>query len=532
MQPFSNPWVPTLNAEYDQYKQRNMPQRSKVITLQTGLTEADWFTLARAEASLVLPEDRMEEVRANRVFLEEGLHREEEIWYGIHTGFGALCNTRIGADRLEELQYNLVLSHACGCGPDAEPEVVRLMLALKAHSLAMAYSGVRPEIIDALLAFYNLDMLPVVPTQGSLGASGDLAPLAHLVLPLLGLGLCDYQGSRIHGLKALELLGRTPLKLGAKEGLALLNGTQYMLASGWVALMRARRLDHWATLCAALSCEAFLVSDQPFDELIHRVRPHAGQQRAAEQMRLLREGSLLREIPRLAVQDPYAFRCIPQVHGTSKQVLDGWASVMQVESDSVTDNPLVDHRLGKVLSGGNFHGQVLAMAFDHAALAISEWASIAERRIFLLLSGTRGLPPFLATDSGVESGLMIAQYTAAALVSQNKQLATPTVVDTVPSSNGQEDHVSMGANGVNRLRFMLENTLTVQAIEWLTANRALKYRKDSIGPILHKWVVMYGDQVTLPSGDAQWSLYIQATLEFMRSMPLDELAVTTATTPS
>ncbi|MFM7701605.1 MAG: aromatic amino acid lyase, partial [Bacteroidota bacterium] len=236
----------------------------------------------------------------------------------------------------------------------------------------MAYSGVRPEILEALLDFYNHDMLPVVPTQGSLGASGDLAPLAHLVLPLLGMGECDHLGSRISGRMALEHLGRAPLQLGAKEGLALLNGTQYMLASGWVTLMKARRLDHWATLCAALSSEAFLVSDQPFDEMIHRIRPHAGQVRAAEQMRMLREGSLLRETPRPAVQDPYAFRCIPQVHGTSKQVLDAWASTLLVESNAVTDNPLVDHRLGKVLSGGNFHGQVLAMAFDHAALAISE----------------------------------------------------------------------------------------------------------------------------------------------------------------
>ncbi len=507
-----------------------MQPRPQVITLTNSLTETDWFALARGEASLYVPDGRMQEVRANRAYLEEGLHREDVTWYGIHTGFGALCNTRIGADRLEELQYNLVLSHACGCGPDAEPEAVRLMLALKVHSLAMAYSGVRPEILEALLDFYNHDMLPVVPTQGSLGASGDLAPLAHLVLPLLGMGECDHQGTRISGLKALERLGRTPLTLGAKEGLALLNGTQYMLASGWVALMKARRLDHWATLGAALSCEAFLVSDQPFDEMVHRVRPHPGQRYAAEQMRSLREGSLLREIPRPAVQDPYAFRCIPQVHGTSKQVLDAWATTLLVESNSVTDNPLVDHRLGKVLSGGNFHGQVLAMAFDQAALAISEWASIAERRIFLLLSGTRGLSPFLATDSGVESGLMIAQYTAAALVSQNKQLATPTVVDTVPSSNGQEDHVSMGANGVNRLKPILENAMTVQAIEWLTATRAMNYRKEPIGPLLQKWTVMYEDRVNLPSGDAQWSIFIQATLDFMRSMPLDELCVSTATT--
>ena len=509
-----------------------MQPRPSVIALTNNLTEKDWYALALGEATLQVPHERMQEVRTNRAFLEEGLHREDVTWYGIHTGFGALCNTRIGKDRLEELQHNLVLSHACGCGSDAEPEVVRLMLALKVHSLAMAYSGVRPEILEALLDFYNHDMLPVVPTQGSLGASGDLAPLAHLVLPLLGMGECDYLGSRISGRMALERLGRAPLQLGAKEGLALLNGTQYMLASGWVALMKARRLDHWATLCAALSSEAFLVSDQPFDEMIHRIRPHAGQVRAAEQMRMLREGSLLRETPRPAVQDPYAFRCIPQVHGTSKQVLDAWASTLLVESNAVTDNPLVDHRLGKVLSGGNFHGQVLAMAFDHAALAISEWASMAERRIFLLLSGTRGLPPFLATDSGVESGLMIAQYTAAALVSQNKQLATPTVVDTVPSSNGQEDHVSMGANRVNRLRPMLDNAMTVQAIEWLTAIRAMNYRQEGLGPVLHRWVAQYGEQVTLPSGDAQWSLYMQATLDFMRSMPLDSLAVNTATTPN
>ncbi|MFM8686630.1 MAG: aromatic amino acid lyase, partial [Bacteroidota bacterium] len=220
-----------------------MQTRPSVIALTNNLTEKDWYTLALGEATLQVPHDRMQEVRANRAFLEEGLHREDVTWYGIHTGFGALCNTRIGKDRLEELQHNLVLSHACGCGSDAEPEVVRLMLALKVHSLAMAYSGVRPEILQALLDFYNNDMLPVVPTQGSLGASGDLAPLAHLVLPLLGMGECDYLGSRISGRMALDRLGRAPLQLGAKEGLALLNGTQYMLASGWVTLMKARRLD-------------------------------------------------------------------------------------------------------------------------------------------------------------------------------------------------------------------------------------------------------------------------------------------------
>jgi histidine ammonia-lyase len=502
-----------------------MHQHSKEIALDIGLSEAEWFTLAKGEASLSLPAARMAEVRVNRAFLEEGLQREDVTWYGIHTGFGALCNTRIGADRMEELQHNLVLSHACGCGPEAEPEVVRLMLALKAHSLAMAYSGVRPEILGALLAFFNHDMLPVVPSQGSLGASGDLAPLAHLVLPLLGLGECDYQGKRISGTKALEILRMKPFQLQAKEGLALLNGTQYMLASGWVALMKARRLDHWATLSAALSCEAFLVSDQPFDEMIHRIRPHAGQQRAAEQMRRLMQGSLLREIHRPAVQDPYAFRCIPQVHGTSRQVVDAWALTMQVESDSVTDNPLVDHRQCKVLSGGNFHGQILAMAFDQAALAISEWASIAERRVFLMLSGTRGLPPFLARDSGVESGLMIAQYTAAALVSHNKQLSTPTVVDTVPSSNGQEDHVSMGANGVNRLHPMLENAMIVQAIEWMTANRAMQYRIEPVGPILQKWRSAYLQQVNLPSGDAQWSLLIKNTMDFMKANSPDLKAI-------
>jgi histidine ammonia-lyase len=500
-----------------------MNTRTQVITLQAGLTDNDWFALARAEASLQLPAERIQEVQANRDFLEQGLHDEDVTWYGIQTGFGALCNTRIEADRLEELQHNLVLSHACGCGPDADPEVVRLMLALKVHALAMAYSGVRPLLLDLLLTFYNHDMLPVVPTQGSLGASGDLAPLAHLVLPILGLGFCDYQGNRISGARALELLGLSPLKLAAKEGLALLNGTQFMLASGWVFLMHARRLEQWSVVSAALSCEAFLVSDQPFDELIHRVRPHAGQQATAQLLRQLLEGSVLRKSPRPAVQDPYSFRCIPQVHGTSVQVLDALASTLRIESDSVTDNPLVDHRLGKVLSGGNFHGQVLAMAFDHAALAINEWASMAERRVFWLLSGTRGLPPFLATDSGVESGLMIAQYTAAALVSQNKQLATPTVVDTVPTSNGQEDHVSMGANGVNRLKDMWRNAMTVQAIEWLTANRAMMYRQESLGPVLHHWCNEYRKQVHLPPGDAQWSLVIQDTLNFMRSMPLGHL---------
>ena len=485
------------------------------LHLGPGLALGEWTRVGAGLVELALDEDRWGLIAENRSYLDKALDGNDQAWYGINTGFGALCNTRIPNEDLEALQRNLVLSHACGCGPAAEPEVVRLMLGLKVHSLAFGYSGVCTETVEALLDFYNHDILPVVPTRGSLGASGDLAPLAHLVLPILGLGECTHQGQTMSGAEALSALGRQPLVLKSKEGLALLNGTQYMLATAIAAHRRAKEAGLWADRCAALSSEVFLVSQQPLDPLLHQVRPHAGAIRTAQHLLELMQGSTLARLPRPSVQDPYAFRCIPQVHGTSAEVIASLARVLEIEADSVTDNPLVDHRSGRVLSGGNFHGQVLSMAMDHAALALAEWGSISERRTYQLISGTRGLPPFLSGQSGLESGFMIPQYTAAALVSHNKQLATPCVVDSIPSSNGQEDHVSMGANAANRLATMLDNLFQILAVEWLTANRALSFRQGEPGFKLLQILEPYRSKVRMPDGDAYWSPLLAQTRVFM-----------------
>jgi len=484
--------------------------------LQTHMPLEDWFLLASGGYTLELEAARWSAIEQGHRYLREQLSQKEVTWYGVNTGFGALCDTRIEPQELELLQENLVKSHACGSGPEAKPEVVRLMLALKVHALAHGYSAVSRETVEGLLAFYNEDMLPAVPVQGSLGASGDLAPLAHLTLPLLGLGFCTHQGRRLTGAEALHLMGRSPLRLGAKEGLALLNGTQFMLATGLVAMSRAKRLENTAMWASALSCEVFLASEQPFDSFIHQLRPHPGQISVANQLRLMWQGSALRLMPRPSVQDPYAFRCIPQVHGTSRDVLAHSGHILSTETDAVTDNPLVDFEQGRVLSGGNFHGQVLAMCFDHMALALAELGSISERRTYQLLGGTRGLPPFLALRSGVESGLMIVQYTAAALVSHNKQLAVPCVTDSIPSSNGQEDHVSMGANGANRLIPLLDNLEQILAIEWLVANRALIMRDKDPGLLLRDKTRAYLDSVPLPVGDAVWSEILDLTRTWLQ----------------
>ena len=491
------------------------PDDRPLLVLKPGMGLKDWALVGMGSVRLGLDDERWKLVAENRSFLDQALSRNDQPWYGINTGFGALCNTRIPDDGLQTLQRNLVLSHACGCGPAAEAEVVRLMLGLKVHSLAFGYSGVCVETVQALLDFYNQGWLPLVPTRGSLGASGDLAPLAHLVLPLLGLGECTQGGQTLSAKEVLHRMGRQPLTLQAKEGLALLNGTQYLLATALVAYRRTVLASQWADTCAALSSEVFLASQQPLDPLLHTVRPHQGAIKTAQRLLHLMEGSGLASLPRPAVQDPYAFRCIPQVHGTSLEVLESWARVLEIEADSVTDNPLVDHRSGRVLSGGNFHGQVLSMAMDHAALAIAEWGSISERRTYQLISGTRGLPPFLTGQSGLESGLMIPQYTAAALVSQNKQLATPCVIDSIPSSNGQEDHVSMGANAANRLGPMLDNLFQILAVEWLTANRGLSFREGQPGVPLQGILSKYHTRVSLPSGDDYWAPILFKTKAFM-----------------
>ncbi len=412
----------------------------------------------------------------NRTYLETVL-KEGKTHYGINTGFGSLCNVRIGDHELEQLQENLVCSHACGMGDEVPEEIVRLMLLLKVHGLSQGYSGVRKAIVQRLADFYNLGILPVVYELGSLGASGDLAPLAHLCLPLFGKGEVRYKGEKMPAMQALNSEGLEPIALAAKEGLALLNGTQFMNAYITWSLMQSKKLLEWADVIGAMSIDGFLAKDEPFKHPIHRVRPHKGQIATGRRILELLAGSEIQKLHKSQVQDPYSFRCMPQVHGASKDVADTVTNVAEIEINSVTDNPIVFHDEDAIMSGGNFHGQPLALHADFMAIAMAEIANISERRTYLLVSGQRGLPPFLAPNAGLNSGFMIAQYTAAAIVSQNKQYCTPASVDSIVSSNGQEDHVSMGANAATKLRRVVRNVQRVLAIELLAAAQALDLRR-------------------------------------------------------
>ena len=428
------------------------------------------------KGTVALSPEAEDRIAANRAYLE-GILQGGKTYYGINTGFGSLCNVRVSNEDLSALQHNLVCSHACGMGDEVPQEIVQLMLLLKIHGLSIGYSGVRLAVVQRLVDFYNFGITPVVYELGSLGASGDLAPLAHLSLPIFGEGEAYVDGRRMSGLEALQSKGLEPLPLAAKEGLALLNGTQFMNAYLCHSLLVAQRLSHWADAIGALSADAFLCKSEPFREGIHRLRPHPGQVETAEAIRTFLENSELQDQEKQQVQDPYSFRCMPQVHGASKDALYYAAKVAEREVNSVTDNPIVLHDEDAIVSGGNFHGQPLALQCDFAAIALAELGSISERRTYLLVSGQRGLPPFLAPDAGLNSGFMIAQYTAAAIVSQSKQLCTPASVDSIVSSNGQEDHVSMGANAATKLLRVAKNVQRVLGIELLTAAQALELRR-------------------------------------------------------
>lgn len=425
-----------------------------------------------------LREDRSKS-RASRAVVDRVL-TDGEAYYGINTGFGALAHKRVPEADLAKLQYNLLVSHAVGLGPDVPMPVARLMLHLKIHALGLGYSGVSDPVLSRLLFFAEQDWVPVVPSKGSLGASGDLAPLAHLALPLLGKGRFFKPGGEgsIEAATLLQSESLEPVTLSPKDGLALINGTQLMLAYGAFVLHRARQVCKLADVVAALSLEALRGSLAPFDPRVHQVRPHPGQVAVAENVRRLMVDSQILESHRDCdrVQDPYSLRCVPQVHGASRDALQYAEATVDRELNSVTDNPLVFED-GSVISGGNFHGQPLALVLDHTAVALAELASISERRCYLLLSGHDDLPTLLMEDTGLNSGFMIPQYTAASLVSQNKVLCHPASVDSIPTSLGQEDHVSMGSISAVKALEVLQNVEQVLAIEALTAAQALDYRK-------------------------------------------------------
>jgi histidine ammonia-lyase len=427
--------------------------------------------------SLSLSEESVNLITLCRNYLDRKLENNTSPIYGITTGFGSLHNKTISKDQLNKLQENLVKSHACGTGPIVREEIVRLMLLLKIHALSLGKSGIQVATIQRLIDFFNEGITPVVYEQGSLGASGDLAPLAHLVLPLLGMGEVIYKGKISESALILKKFGWSPVELQSKEGLALLNGTQFMSSYGVYIIAMAERLSAFADIISAISLEAYDGRPDPFFECVHKIRPHKGQVETAKVFRKILDGSQIISRKKAHVQDPYSFRCIPQVHGASKDAIDHAKSVILTEINSVTDNPTIFPEEDLIVSGGNFHGQPLALIFDYLAIALAELGSISERRVYRLIAGQRDLPEFLVVNPGLNSGFMIPQYTAASIVSQNKQLCTPSSVDSIPSSNEQEDHVSMGANGATKLLRVAENLEKILGIELFTAIQALEFRK-------------------------------------------------------
>jgi histidine ammonia-lyase len=437
-----------------------------------------------------------------RHYLDCKLEESDALFYGINTGFGFLQNVHISKDQLRTLQSNLLLSHACGLGEEVPAEIVKLMLMLKIKSLSYGYSGIGIEVVKRLMDMYNQDVLPVIYTQGSLGASGDLAPLSHMSLPLIGLGEVRMDGIKMPAVEALAKLNWQPIDLQSKEGLALINGTQFMSAYGMCNLINSERLMNWAHVIAAISFDAFDGNKDSLVEKLHSIRDHNGQVLSAARMRLLLENSAILLRDKKELQDPYSFRCIPQVHGATKDTFDFVLATFLKEINSVTDNPNIFPDEDLIVSGGNFHGQPLALGLDYLAIAMSELANISERRTYQLLSGQRGLPLFLVKSPGLNSGLMIPQYTAAGIVSENKQLCTPASVDSISSSNNQEDHVSMGANAATKCYRVVANVEKVLAIELITAVQAMEFRRPMrSSPYLENLIYAFREKISFNEAD-------------------------------
>lgn len=466
---------------------------------------------------LELSEESRQKILYCREYLDNKIAADSKPVYGVTTGFGSLCNVSIGHDHLAKLQINLMMSHACGTGERVPNEIVKIMLLLKIQSLSYGFSGCKLDTVERLIDFFNNDIFPIVYMQGSLGASGDLVPLAHLSLPLVGLGEVEYQGEVMSGKQILEKMGWQPITLASKEGLALLNGTQNMSAFAVWALLQSRRLSDWADKIAAMSLDAFFGLTEPFTDAVHLVRPHRGQINTAARMRELLEGSEITEQPKPYVQDPYSFRCVPQVHGASKDTIEYVASVIDTEVNAATDNPTVCPDEDLIISAGNFHGQPIALPMDFLAIALSELANISERRIYKLISGKRGLPSFLVANPGVNSGFMITQYTAASVVSLNKSLCAPASVDSIPSCQGQEDHVSMGANAAIKLYQVVLNVERVLAIELFNAAQALDFRRPlKSSPAIERIHEAFRQEIPFIANDEVMYPYIQKSVDFLR----------------
>ena len=475
--------------------------------------------IIRGKYKLGLSEESTKRIKKCRDYLDHKTASSESLFYGINTGFGSLCNVKISEKETEILQENLVKSHACGLGDEVPSEVVRLILFFKIQSLSYGYSAIQLQTVQRLIDFYNQDVLPVIYQQGSLGASGDLAPLAHFSLPLLGLGEVYYKGEKFKSSEILSQFGWSALKLKSKEGLALLNGTQFSLAYLCHSVLKSYELLSHANLITAVSLDAFDCRLSPFDPKLHRIRAHRGQVETARVIRELLEGSQIAASTKENVQDPYSFRCVPQVHGASQDTIEYVSGVLLTEMNAVTDNPNVFPDEDAILSGGNFHAQPLALALDFLAIAMAELGSISERRTFQLISGVRNLPAFLVPHAGLNSGFMIPQYTAASIVSQNKQFCTPASVDSIVSSNGQEDHVSMAANAATKAYKVLENVERVLAIEFMTAAQAMEFRRPALSsPIIENVLENYRKVVPALEHDRILHDDIKKTIQFLRPM--------------
>ena len=473
--------------------------------------------IIRGHEKLALSADARHRIVRCREYLDEKIANQTEPVYGVTTGFGSLCKVSISKDELTQLQVNLIKSHACGVGPRVENDIVRIMLLLKIQSLSYGYSGCKLDTVERLIDFYNHDITPIVYRQGSLGASGDLVPLAHLCLPLVGEGEVEIDGEVVSGAKMLEKMGWKPIEMASKEGLALLNGTQNMSAFAVWSLLEAQRLSEWADVIAAMSLDAFDGRIEPFTHAVHAVRPHLGQIETARRFRELLDGSELIRGQKVHVQDPYSFRCVPQVHGAVKDTLRYVKSVIDIEINSATDNPTVCPDEDLIISAGNFHGEPIALPIDFLSIAMSELANISERRIYRLVSGLRGLPDFLVANPGLNSGFMITQYTAASCVSLNKSLAMPSSVDSIPSCQDQEDLVSMGANAAIKLQRVIQNTERVLAIELFNAAQALDFRlPKKSSPTLMAVRDAFRERVPFISDDVVMYPLIENAIQFLR----------------
>jgi histidine ammonia-lyase len=494
----------------------------KISTEELKL-EKIWEILQK-DTRLSLSDESVKLITLCRNYLDHKLETTTSPIYGITTGFGSLHKKTISKDQLNKLQENLVKSHACGTGPEVREDIVRLMLLLKIHALSLGKSGVQVATIQRLMDFFNEGITPVVYEQGSLGASGDLAPLAHLVLPLLGLGEVKYNGEIAETTAILKKFGWSPVELQSKEGLALLNGTQFMSSYGVYIINMAERLSAFADITSAISLDAYDGRLDPFFGCVHDIRPHKGQIATAKAFRKMLEGSQLIRRKKEHVQDPYSFRCIPQVHGASKDAINYSKSVILTEINSVTDNPTIFPEEDLIVSGGNFHGQPLALIFDYLGIALAELGSISERRVYRLIAGQRDLPEFLVANPGLNSGFMIPQYTAASIVSQNKQFCTPSSIDSIPSSNEQEDHVSMGANGATKLLRIAENLEKILAIELFTAVQALEFRRPlKTSTLLEKVVKQFRESVPFINDDKIMYPEIEKSIQFLRKFEWQQI---------